>query len=214
MDPLVIVSPHLDDAVLGNGQLMAGRPDCVVLTCFTSCPTPQVLTSFDKNCGFKSSGQAVKGRAAEDDQALAKLSARPVRLDFADGQYGVAVDVDTLAGAIADAVEASGADAMVVPLGIAHPDHRLVAEACERVFKAASWLHGWIYEELPSRVLWPDQVPERLDWWRAQGWQLELDFIGTGAVDHKAAALRCYASQLWALDWHSCLVPERHWRVQ
>ena len=62
MQPALIVSPHLDDAVLSVGQVMAGRPDMTVATVFSGVPRrcgPGDLTTYDRDCGFTSAAKAI-----------------------------------------------------------------------------------------------------------------------------------------------------------
>lgn len=219
MDPLVIVSPHLDDAVLSCGQLMAGRPDVVVVTVFAGVPSsPRLSTSFDRQSGWQGARAAVIGRRHEDRQACDVLAARPVWLSFPDSQYGEHVDVYDVASSIAAAVVESGARVAVGPVGLAHPDHLLVARAwniaARRIVDAGAE-SAWVYEELPARVLWPEQVVDALGQWRARHWEPRLGFLGTGPRDVKRQAIACYRSQLWApeLDDANLHVPERLWRL-
>lgn len=214
MDPLVIVSPHLDDAVLSCGQLMAGRPDCVVITLFAGVPANhRRVTSYDVNCGFSSAAHAQHERWVEDDAALARLAARPVRFDFTDDQYGEGCDEHALAQTLIGAIRAIGPAEMIGPLGLAHPDHHRARRAYQQAVRALPMVTPWVYEDMPSRVLWPEMVPEAFAWWAGMGWDAEQHFAGTGPRDVKEAAIGCYRSQLWALDPPTLLVPERHWRL-
>lgn len=217
MEAALIVSPHLDDAVLSVGQVMAGRPDMTVATVFSGVPHDcQQLTSYDANCGFTHAAQAITVRRGEDSAALGVLSARPMWLDFADDQYeqpaNEAAIVDALAAATADVVPAL----LIGPLGLAHPDHHATRRAYQRLIADHPTIEAWIYEDLPSRVLWPEEVPEALAWWKERGHRPELGFVGTGPLARKQEALDCYASQrglLDALSEHAYLCPERLWRL-
>lgn len=218
MDPIVIISPHFDDAVLSVGQLMAGRPDCHVVTVFAGCPKrSRQLTPYDQNSGFVSAGHAVATRRGEDDRALAVLSATAHRLDAIDDQYGEPSDdlADLLSMTVGHFFYEHPEAAPVVagPLGLAHPDHHRVRRAFCELLTRRPYLQGWVYEDIPARVLWPEQVPEALAWWRGMGYDPTLGFMGTGPVETKQDAVRCYGSQLWALDQHCLYVPERLYRL-
>lgn len=215
MDPLVIVSPHLDDAVLSCGQLMAGRPDCVVVTVFAGTPANgRRLTTFDRNSGFTSAAHAMRDRWAEDDDALNRLHATAVRLDFTDNQYGETdADERALAQTLVGAIRSIGARETFGPLGLAHPDHHRTRRAYCQALRALPMVQPWLYEDMPARVLWPETVPDALAWWNGMGWQGELAFAGTGPRAAKVAAVERYRSQLWALDPPTYLVPERHYRL-
>lgn len=221
VDPLLVVSPHLDDGALSAGQLMAGRPDCLVATVMTAAPARGGMrTTYDRDCGFSSASRALIARRAEDAAALAVLGATGVHLGFVDHQYReitpMAADAGEIAEALAGVVDADPLITVAVgPLGLAHPDHHLVADAFRLLVDARPHLEAWIMEDLPSRVLWPEEVPGRLDWWRAHGFDPRLDFLGTGDLDEKERAVRCYGSQTWALGaLHEVLVPERFWRLR
>lgn len=219
MDPLLIVSPHLDDAVLSVGQIMAGRPDTVVATVFAGIPpASQPLTDYDRLCRFHESPRAMHARRREDLAAVAGLNATARHLDHLDHQYRQSGTIPTaervqIVDEILEALDDTGATVALGPVGLLHADHLIVAEA----YRDALWarrdtVEGWIYEELPSRVLEPLEVTGALDVWRG-GATLELSFLGTGPRHLKEQAIRQYASQLAALDWPPLLCPERVWRV-
>ncbi|QOR55442.1 MAG: LmbE family protein [Phage 71_18] len=212
MDPVMIVSPHLDDAVLSCGQFMAGRPDVVVVSLFTGTPNDVgMTTSYDRNCGFSCAVNAMAARRAEDRHATARLAGRSEHLGFVDHQYEpdnrpAAAD---LATAIARRVDKISPDLVLAPAGLGHPDHLLTAEAC-RLARDATTVPWHVYEELPYRVLFPEVVPGALALWGIEP-AGEPPFLGTGPLEDKTAALDCYASQLWALHPHAVRCPERFW---
>lgn len=209
---LIVVSPHLDDAVLSCGQLLAANPGAVVITVFAGIPVGDVpLTDYDVRSGWVSARGAVEGRRDEDRRAASVLGYQAQHLDFLDRQYGVAVNTDTLMRELFNTIRAHVTEApkhgdvrVVTPLGIAHPDHELAARFSRNVARDLR-LTTWVYEELPGRVLHPEAVPEINSAWRRVN-----PTIGDLAV--KEIAVGCYRSQLWALGWHACLVPERYWQ--
>lgn len=228
MDPLLIVSPHLDDAVLSVGQLMAGRPNCVVVTVFAGTPRRnRMLTTYDQGCGYISAGDAMRSRRHDDLSALGTLAARAEHLRFVDHQYRAEEPVDDpvlcgmIAGELARIVDDLGPSLhqALGPVGLAHPDHLLVASAFQLLLSMRRHLEPWLYEDLPSRVLWPEQVPARMDRWRDAGLEARLDFLGTGPLAAKEQALEHYASQHEALrvacggNLYPALVPERLHRL-
>lgn len=226
MDPLLIVSPHLDDAVLSCGQLMAGRSGCVVATVFAGTPDPgAVLTSYDRDCGFASATDALSHRRLEDADAVGILGASTVHLGYLDHQYrelglGPYVDPAIVAAALARVCDERGVQMAVGPLGLAHPDHRLAAEAFRQFLGLRRQVEAWVYEDVPSRVLWPEEVPDRLGWWHdVGGFSPALGFCGTGPIEAKETAIAYYGTQLDALrtvcggTLHPVLVPERYHRL-
>lgn len=215
MDPMLVISPHLDDAVLSVGQVIGSRPNVTVVTVCAGIPPEGVgLTEYDRNSGFTGSRQAVLIRRREDQDAVRELRAVWFHLDLMDDQYGGSHD-----GLVVGAVEWMMVDVkptvVVVPLGLVHPDHIKVANAAAQVARYWPALEWWAYEDLPSRVLYPDVVPTALGYWASQGFSPELGFLGTSPLARKEQAVRCYASQLWALGegLHNVLVPERTYRL-
>lgn len=217
MDPVLVLSPHLDDGVLSCGQLMAGRPDCEVVTVFAGRPARgRQLTSYDKACGFLSAAEAVAVRRHEDNEAVSLLGGTVSWLNFPDSQYGEAVSPASIVEALLAETGRENLSVAVGPLGLAHPDHHTTRRAFHALLAERPGLQGWAYEDLPGRVWWPEQVPDALAWWAGMGYTPKLGFVGTGALGHKRKAVECYRSQLWALGegLHSVLVPERYWRLE
>lgn len=225
MVPAVVVSPHLDDAVLSLGRFMAGRPDVLVVTVLAGVPAGGWLdepSGFDALAGFETSAEAVAERRGEDLRALRSLSATPVWLPDLDSQY-VPGDADLAAFStwLREPLP-ERCDLVCVPLGIKHPDHQEVAAAVRQSNAIERWISEGVtvvvYEELPSYVLWPDDRNDALGEWWDDGWDLREHFIGTGPKSQKRKAVASYASQRKALDlvggWEIAVVcPERVWRV-
>jgi LmbE family N-acetylglucosaminyl deacetylase len=188
-----------------------------VLTVATHAPREPMSTDFDQRSGFSSAREACYRRRMEDRAACAVLGASPVHLGMVDGQYGTPLDAHDVAGRLlATLIEIQPA-VIVAPLGLVHPDHLAVAEACRLLLADGAEADWWLYEDQPSRVLYPETVDDALTVWRRVLSEdlgvLTLDFLGTSDLDRKEEAVRCYASQLWALDLHAVLCPERMWRV-
>ncbi len=83
LERIVVVSPHLDDAVLGCGQLLAAHPGGVVVTITARTPDayPDPVGDWDALGGFGPGDDVMAARRAEDVAALAVLGATPVWLD-------------------------------------------------------------------------------------------------------------------------------------
>jgi LmbE family N-acetylglucosaminyl deacetylase len=123
--PLVLLSPHLDDAVWACFCLLG--PNTVVATAFAGIPQGEPGW-WDVRCGITDSAAHVRARRAEDAAVLQSLGARPVHLPLLDGQYRTD---DPRPGDLIDALsERVPAAARVVAwAGIGHPDHRIVRDA-------------------------------------------------------------------------------------
>lgn len=221
MDPVVIVSPHFDDAVLSCGQLMAGRPDTVVVTVFGGTPRDTSLRPYDRLCGFVDAAQAMRARRAEDERAVRELGGSTVHLEFVDDQYGEPNDFVDLVEQLSGVVASVSPEYVLAPVGLAHPDHQEVTRAA---FGAVEWRRLRFYEELPARVLWPELVPSQLEqlvgYYAEWPVRLERAYLGTGPLERKVHAAREYVSQravLGALEdgagWHAVQCPERFWKV-
>ena len=89
LERIVVVSPHLDDAVLGCGRLLAAHPDATVITVYAGAPPeyPDPMTHWDTAAGFSTGDDVLGARREEDRAALAELNATPVWLDFVEHQY-------------------------------------------------------------------------------------------------------------------------------
>src|SRR6476646_10592538 len=89
LDHIVVISPHLDDAVLGCSYLMARHPGVTVVTVFTGRPDeyPVPMERWDALCGFVPGDEVHVARRAEDAAALAVLDASPVWLGFVEHSY-------------------------------------------------------------------------------------------------------------------------------
>lgn len=218
-----VICPHLDDAVLSLGQYMATRPgDLEVVTVLAGVPPVGLLTDYDRARGFTTSAESVRARLDEDADALNLLGAGFARLRFFDQQYRpTGADPGfSIAGAIKEMY--SPKELLFAPLGIGHPDHVLVADAARYAVMQHSGevpVGLLLYEELPSRVLNPEQVVERLEVVRAEGWSIDplpwpLEQGGKVHREAKAGAIACYKSQFPdGADDPCLLVPERVWRV-
>ena len=216
---LFVVSPHLDDAVLGCGRLLAAHPGAVVLTVFAGRqPAKQPLTEWDRASGFCAGDDVIGRRREEDRRALAQLGATPRWLDFLDAQYGATPEVAEIAAAIARELESVRPAQPVMPLGLFHSDHALAHAACVTLLRGGG---DWLAYEEPMYRLVPDLLERRLAELRAEG--IAVAFAGSlcGAPDEpKRAAVAAYASQLRALATPGrpghldAFAPERLWSLR
>jgi LmbE family N-acetylglucosaminyl deacetylase len=224
LEGLVVISPHLDDAVLGCGALLATHPGATVITVFTGAPAvpPDPPTPWDALAGFAAGDDVLGARKLEDTAALAAVGAAPVWLDHVEHQYldradrvGAAAVVDSLEAA----VHARAPTMVLMPFGLANPDHDVTHQAAlvvrERIpdpawfcyedtgYKHIPGMLAWRVSQLFRRGLWPTPVALPIE----------------GGRDAKAVAVSCYRSQLIALeaDWQLgrklAASPEQFWRL-
>lgn len=205
--PVVVVSPHLDDAVLSCGRLLFAAPGSTVVTVLAGRPAVDAgLTPWDAASGFAAGDDVVGARRAEDRAALACVDATPLWLDGLDRQYrppGLEADPDELAALLEPALDRLAPATVLIPLGLAHPDHVAVAEAgltvaARRARSPIAWL---VYEEQPYRDEHPVEREARLAVLGDRGFApVRARPRGRpGQAAARARALAAYPSQLLAL---------------
>jgi LmbE family N-acetylglucosaminyl deacetylase len=199
--PLVAISPHLDDAVLSAGALLAAVPGSVVVTVFAGAPpTRDGVTGWDASCGFGPDDDVVPIRREEDRHALSQLGATPRWLDFLDNQYAeTPATLEEIANAIAAQLRELEPVTVAFPLGLDHPDHQQVHAACLYLLEAEPGLarHWVAFADVPYRVEHTDQARRRLGVLRAGGFPAEHSTMA--ADGRKAAAVAAYPSQVLGL---------------
>jgi LmbE family N-acetylglucosaminyl deacetylase len=173
--PLMLLSPHADDAALSCAALLA-RPEPIdILTVFSGQPDPPRQGEWDRLTGFASSADSVPARLEEERAALAGTPHRLTLLDLLDLQYvgepRPAVDARAIAEAIRSWLDAAGG-AVALPAGAGwrpgrlrrmlerywqgpfpsfHPDHDFVRDAALSVAALRPEAPLLLYEELPYR---------------------------------------------------------------
>jgi LmbE family N-acetylglucosaminyl deacetylase len=220
LNPVVVISPHLDDAVLSCGQLLAARPGSTVITVFAGVPdAAQASTDWDRRCGFASAAEAMTARREEDSRALGLLRAKPLWLDFLDSQYGETPSAGEICLTLQQALRDLAPDEVLVPLGLFHSDHLLVHEACDAALRVPPSVPLLVYEDVPYRGI-TDLLAQRLAGLRKAGARaLSAHLGGRGAPGLKALkaqAVACYASQLRGLGPRGAADaarPERYWQL-
>jgi LmbE family N-acetylglucosaminyl deacetylase len=178
--PVLIVSPHLDDAVLSAFAFLQ-RGQTTVLTVFCGTPGDDVSSEWDRKLGHVNGNEIMRRRLAEDDAVLASLGVPTIRLPLLEWGYRrremPSCDVASLRDAVVDWVEATNGEGVVLapagaggrehllyrvrwhsrlPLlripggGVPHPDHIAVRDVVVPEVLAAG--HPVVlYEEFPYR---------------------------------------------------------------
>ena len=217
--PVVVLSPHLDDAVLSAWSVLTSPPagGVAVVVAFAGVPPEGTTGRFDPIFGVTDSADLVRRRRAEDRAALASVGIDPTHLDHLDDQYRTgAVDLDELAGSIERA--APRAAALVAPAGIGrHPDHVAVRDVAIAV-AARAGVELWLYADQPyaTNLGWPSWVtgePADPHLVPEAAWARVLGEVADGAAlepvaarfteeerEAKLAAARRYASQWPSLE--------------
>lgn len=216
----VIISPHLDDAVFGCGDVMADNPGARVVTIFSGRPPRyDVPTDWDTAAGFAAGDDVIGRRRREDRGALRVLRASPTWLEFLDRQYGPAPEIDRIVDTLRAVVERLRPANVIVPLGLWHDDHRLAHAVCRRLIPFWPSI-GWLaYADAIYRRFRDSGLAHRLAELRADGIRPVAVGVARPASPRKRASVACYGSQLRALGSPGrpgsadALEPEWLWRL-
>jgi LmbE family N-acetylglucosaminyl deacetylase len=129
---VVVVSPHLDDAVMSLGSALAqaaqAGANIEILTVFSDMPSSKEPASpWDIRCGFATEGEAATARREEDRRACALLGVAPRWLDFGDECYERRGNDEQIHAAVARATH--DADSVLIPgFPLLHPDHASLSQ--------------------------------------------------------------------------------------
>jgi hypothetical protein len=240
--PLLLVSPHLDDAVFSCAALVE-RPEPIdVLTVASGAPDPPRQGWWDVQCGFASSAESIPARLAEDDAAFAGTPHRRSHLGLLELQYQperTRAEAELIAGRVRDWVAANPEGVVAVPAGAGcsprrtarwrrrllrqncsppqHPDHVWVRET---VLEALTGITALLYEEIP--YLWGEPADAEAERAASSG-GLSVDPF-TVEVDpvQKARRIAAYASQIAEIspshgrldDPRTLPAEERYWLLR
>ena len=184
---IVVVSPHLDDAVLSLGAALSHAvrrgADVTVLTVLAGDPASSSPACWwDVQAGFRTAGDAATARRQEDARACSILGVALQWLPFSDSLHGPVPEDEVVA---ALRTELQGFDLILLPgFPLAHPDHRLLNRlVLEQVQPQARML---LYAEQPYYLREGGGPPA--------GWK-----PATAALPDrvkKVRACRAYSSQL------------------
>jgi LmbE family N-acetylglucosaminyl deacetylase len=206
---IVVVSPHLDDAVLSLGASIAAWSRAgasvevlTVLGCDPGSATP--AGGWDRRSGFTTEGESARARREEDRRACALVGAMPVWLPFGSVDYERHGDDQDVRRAVVAALDA--ADLALVPgFPLTHPDHEWLVRTL-----TADGLDGHelaLYAEQPYTRR--DGVEPQLPAWVSDlvGTASAFEPVRTQLGDRLAKwrAIRHYRSQLPLLGMHRSL---------
>lgn len=142
---MFVVSPHLDDAVLGIGLRMLGSPGGTCVTLLAGSPEkyPRLRDRpHDEICGLGGMADPMEHRRIEDDVAMGNLGWEPVHLALLDAQYvwpaqRMLPDMGTAIDAVIDAWREAGQPKQVWTVaGLGHEDHRWTRRVVQKVCAA------------------------------------------------------------------------------
>jgi LmbE family N-acetylglucosaminyl deacetylase len=173
-DRLLIISPHLDDAVLSCWAVLARATPVDVLTVFAGAPVPAVRKSWDIAMGFNDSAESLRVRLSEDAEAFAGTGHKRSHMALLDDQYldgsRGPQDVEALAARLREWMS-EGVGGVAIPAGAGrvcrgpierirrvttrlnrgyvHPDHVFVRQVVLETVPPHSAIELLAYEEVP-----------------------------------------------------------------
>jgi LmbE family N-acetylglucosaminyl deacetylase len=220
---LLVISPHLGEGTFSCGELLAAHFNSVVITVFAGIPhDTEMLTEWDKACGFSDAREAITVRRIEDSVALRILGARPHWLDFCDSQYKEFVRAPAIAEHLLAAIDRYTPDTFIIPMGLFHNDHLLTHEGALLACHDHSKFRILAYEDVMYRKM-PGLLQQRLISLaniniQATPWQKAT--VGASSnTTLKKQAFECYGSQQRCLithgrpDYEDVYAPERYWQL-
>jgi LmbE family N-acetylglucosaminyl deacetylase len=155
----VILSPHLDDAVLSCWHLLTQLGEVMVINVFAGVPAGlRAPAWWDEYTGATDSGERVRERIEEDRRALALAGREPTNLGFLDEQYREhAQPLEQLIEQITPWL-APGARIYAPAALTDHADHMLVRAAALELRSAGANVS--LYADLPHATVhgWPAWV--------------------------------------------------------
>jgi GlcNAc-PI de-N-acetylase len=210
----VILSPHLDDAVLSCWHVLTQPGEASVINVFAGVPTHLGEPAWwDAYTGATDSATRVRERIEEDRRALALAGRTATYLGFLDEQYrDQPQPLEPLVEEIGRRLQ-PGAHVHAAAALTQHTDHALVRSAA-LALRAAGFVVS-LYADLPHATAhgWPawvtgSQTPATKDFAAAAWGQALAGAEALAPVVHeldleshaqKLAAVRMYATQLQAL---------------
>ncbi|MBP1641632.1 MAG: hypothetical protein H6Q03_301 [Acidobacteria bacterium] len=220
MTDLLVLSPHLDDAVLSCGgriaETTARGGDVLVVTVFTAdepAVPPSRLAADLRRWWRLPAGEVMAARRREDAEALARLGAGLLHLGLPEAPYRLAAsgrpfydqlahlfgepepeDRDALAGALgAHLAQLPRAELLLAPLAVGgHVDHRLLRAAVEAQDGPAAY-----YEEFPyAEWKW---LALRRALGSRRAWSAETLPLSKETFERRVGAILAYESQVPAM---------------
>ena len=218
--PILIISPHLDDAVFSCSGIIRGVHRPVVHTVFAGdAPTGRPLLQWDRDCGFGEGDDVMEVRRGEERVATGRLGAAATwDLELQEGYRPNEVDSDAVVLALAKAIERSRASVVLAPLGLEHTDHIAVATATRSLMgdERSSRIAWFVYADKPYADRRRTLVRRRLSELESFGLRVRPVNIPWRLKRGDLGAVRCYASQLKGLRMSAfrlTLLNQRLWRV-
>ena len=199
----IVVSPHLDDAVLSASARLSVGDAHVVTVCAGIPPDDAELSAWDARSGARSASERARERLREDDAALSVLGAGTTRLGELGQHYrGAPYDVDRVADQLMPLL--SGVREVWLPAGIGgHGAHEGTSHAALAAVAITRPDEVHLYADLPYALDfgWPSEHEGLESELRRLGHDTETLARSTWCLAddqqaRKQRALRCYRTQL------------------
>jgi len=164
----IVLSPHLDDATLSLGGLIAKSTHSddspIIATIFTGTPKIATSTMWDSKSGFKNSSDAVSTRISENNNSADILNSQVVNMGYLDNQYRTTTATTSLENKITNDIiklirsHDSSTSSMevygpaVFPGNVGHADHTILHDAYMDAiseYKPRGIVTFFIYEDFP-----------------------------------------------------------------
>jgi LmbE family N-acetylglucosaminyl deacetylase len=211
---VVVLSPHLDDAVLSAWSVLRRPRELQVVNVCSGLPRGDLLSPWDRLTGATDSRTRMLERLREDRVALARAERDATSLGFPEAQYRHGpLERDALCEALERIMD--GAAQVWAPAGIGgHDDHVQIRDATLEL-AAGGRPELKLYADLPYAVKygWPGWVSASADdphlvveaWWQRflpSGLNLRAAKQVLSAADarRKLHALAAYRTQLPGLN--------------
>jgi LmbE family N-acetylglucosaminyl deacetylase len=221
-EPVLVVSPHLDDGVFSCAYFLRSHPSASVVTVFAGAPDVDHDGYNSMTTGEGHAPDAIAVRREEDRVALGELDARPIWLDLLEAEYSAyrpPTDyLEAISEEIVRVIGDVGAASVIAPLGLVHHDHVAVSNACRAIWQRLD-VEWYAYLDLPYGAAHPRLVARRLRLLRRHARLVELQRY-TGDSGDKQHLMSLYGSQFEVTRTNygeafdaTMTGDERYWRV-
>lgn len=215
---ILIISPHLDDAVLSCAGLLKFADEAIVVTVLAGdAPEGAALTDWDLRCGFDQEDNVMEIRREEDERALSSIGVRPRWLSERQDVYRTeSIDELRVTRMLRGSIEELAPSHLALPLGLHHPDHKLVSDISFDAAREVGLSTVYLYADQPYAHRFPMATPKRLAELRAMGIEIRRERVPKQARHGVIDAVRMYETQLKGLEISTVrlrCIYQKYWRA-
>lgn len=159
--PVLLLSPHLDDAALDCWSVLTSALDVQVVNVFAGAPAAGSTSSWDRIVGASDSAALMRQRWAEDADVLHQVGRRPSNLPLLEHPhraYRPEPSFRAIDSAVREVTPRASHILAPVSLGTVHPDHLLLRRYALSLRVAG--LPVTLYADVPYATVygWPHWV--------------------------------------------------------